>query len=144
MSRLARGVDHGVADHVGHLVLRQADAWETNDAQKLLADWDPDGILLAPGHAVAVADLAAELAELHRTHADLRIEMTNLIAAPDGRRFALEWDWAITELATRRRKITKDAIVVDLSAGGLIRSWREYFDPANPATYVGTDDRGSG
>jgi ketosteroid isomerase-like protein len=50
-------------------------------------------------------------------------------AAPDGKKVAIEWDWAITRKRDGNRGISHDAIMVDLK-DGKIASWREYYDPA--------------
>ncbi len=54
----------------------------------------------------------------------------NVFASPDGKKAAIEWDWAVTRKKDGKRGTSHDAIIVDL-VGGKIASWREYYDPAS-------------
>ncbi len=108
---------------------RQAEAWRTGDFAAAAADWHPEGVLTAPGNRVRFAALAETVRRFHDDYGDLRVTITNAFASADGRRIALEWLWDVTRRRDAARSITADAILVDLD-NGLIRSWREYFDPA--------------
>ena len=130
MTRLAPGAALDAPPALLDLLDRQATSWMAGDFGPARADWHDDGVLTAPrGARVVVAGMQAAMDAFHRDACDLVVTITCAFAAPGGRLVALEWLWEATRRADGARTVTPDAIVVALD-GGLIREWREYFDPA--------------
>jgi len=116
-------------DELRIMLERQAQAWKTGDFSLAAADWHPDGVLTAPGNRVPFGQLAETIRRFQEDYGDLEVTITNVLAAADGRKAALEWLWAVTRKSDGARSVTEDAIVIDFE-DGLIFAWREYFDTA--------------
>ena len=116
-------------DAVLGLVVRQALSWIDADMDAALADWHPDGVLIAPAGRFPLAAIPGAMAEFDAHYTDLEIRITNVFANPAGDRVAIEWLWTVTRRADGARRATEDAILCDL-VDGKILSWREYFDTA--------------
>ena len=121
----------GVAQQTAarHLVERQARAWEKRDFTLAAADWLPTAVLMSPEGNTPAAQMPASMKDYFKDFSDLHVSINNVFASPDGRKLAIEWDWAITRKKDGKRGVSHDAIIVDLK-GGKIASWREYYDPA--------------
>ena len=61
---------------------------------------------------------------------NLKVTVENVFTSTDGKKLAIEWDWAVTRKRDGKRGTSHDAIIVDLT-DGKIASWREYYDPAS-------------
>lgn len=121
--------DDTCAPEIRALVERQARAWETADLAALLADWDEQGVLTAPGVTVPYPDLPRAFREFHAGFHELAVTIRTVFHSPDRRQVAIEWDWTVTRRADGARSTTPDAILADLEDGRIV-SWREYFDTA--------------
>jgi ketosteroid isomerase-like protein len=121
----------GVAQQTAarQLVERQARAWEKQDFTLAASDWLPTSVLMSPEGNTPAAQMAASMKDYFKDFSDLQVTIKNVFASPDGKKLAIEWDWAITRKKDGKRGVSHDAIIVDL-AGGKIASWREYYDPA--------------
>ncbi len=53
------------------MIKRQARAWIEGDLALAVPDWHPEGVLVAPGHRFAAADLLGETQRLHRDYRGL-------------------------------------------------------------------------
>ena len=111
------------------LVERQARAWEKQDFTLAAAAWLPTAVLMSPEGNTPAAQMPASLKDYFKDFSDLHVTIKNVFASPDGKKLAIEWDWAITRKKDGKRGVSHDAIIVDLQ-GGKIASWREYYDPA--------------
>jgi ketosteroid isomerase-like protein len=111
------------------LVERQARAWEKQDFTLAASDWLPTAVLMSPEGSTPATQMAASMKDYFKDFSDLHVTIKNVFASPDGKKVAIEWDWAITRRKTGKRGVSHDAIIVDLQ-GGKIASWREYYDPA--------------
>ena len=111
------------------LVERQARAWERQDFTLAASDWLPTAVLMSPEGNTPAAQMAASMKDYFKDFSDLRVTIKNVFVSPDGKKLAIEWDWAITRKRDGKRGVSHDAIIVDLE-GGKIASWREYYDPA--------------
>ena len=111
------------------LVERQARAWEKQDFTLAAPDWLPTAVLVSPEGNTRTAQLPAAMKDYFKDFSDLHITIKNVFASSDGKKLAIEWDWAITRKRDGKRGVSHDAIIVDL-LGGKIASWREYYDPA--------------
>ncbi|MGB8535364.1 MAG: nuclear transport factor 2 family protein [Acidobacteriaceae bacterium] len=121
----------GVAQQVAarQLVERQARAWEKQDFTLGASDWLPTAVLMSPEGNTAAPQMPASMKDYFKDFGDLHVTIRNVFASPDGKKLAIEWDWAITRKKDGKRGVSHDAIIVDL-INGKIASWREYYDPA--------------
>ena len=111
------------------LVERQATAWERQDFTLAASDWLPTAVLTSPEGNTPAPQMAASMKDYFKDFSDLHVTIKNVFASPDGKKLAIEWDWAITRRKDGKRGVSHDAIIVGLQ-GGKIASWREYYDPA--------------
>jgi ketosteroid isomerase-like protein len=111
------------------LVERQARGWEKQDFNLAASDWLPTATLMSPEGNTPASQMAASMKEYFKDFSNLHVTIKNVFASPDGKKLAIEWDWAITRKKDGKRGVSHDAIIVDLQ-GGKIASWREYYDPA--------------
>jgi len=115
---------------VRQLVERQARAWEKQDFSLAASDWLPTAVLTSPEGNTPAGEMPASMKDYFKDFADLHVNIRNVFASPDGKKVAIEWDWAVTRKKDGKRGTSHDAILVDL-VGGKISSWREYYDPAS-------------
>jgi ketosteroid isomerase-like protein len=111
------------------LVERQARAWEKQDFTLAASDWLPTAVLMSPEGNTPAPQMPASMKDYFKDFSNLHVTIKNVFASPDGKKLAVEWDWAITRRKDGKRGVSHDAIIVDLQ-GGKIASWREYYDPA--------------
>jgi ketosteroid isomerase-like protein len=111
------------------LVERQASAWEKHDFSLAASDWLPTAVLMSPEGNTPAGQMPASMKDYFKDFSDLHVTIKNVFVSPDGKKLAIEWDWAITRKKDGKRGVSHDAIIVDL-LGGKIASWREYYDPA--------------
>jgi ketosteroid isomerase-like protein len=111
------------------LVERQARAWEKQDFNLAASDWLPTAVLMSPEGNTPAGQMPASMKDYFKDFSNLHVTIKNVFASPDGKKLAVEWDWAITRKKDGKRGVSHDAIMVDLIAGK-IASWREYYDPA--------------
>jgi ketosteroid isomerase-like protein len=111
------------------LVERQARAWEKQDFTLAASDWLPTAVLMSPEGNTPAGQMPASMRDYFKDFGDLHVTIKNVFASPDGKKLAIEWDWAITRKKDGKHGVSHDAIIVDL-VGGKIASWREYYDPA--------------
>jgi ketosteroid isomerase-like protein len=112
------------------LVARQAAAWEKQDFTLAASDWLPTAVLSSPEGNTPAAEMPASMKDYFKDFSDLHVTIKNVFVSPDGKKLAIEWDWAVTRKKDGKRGTSHDAIIVDL-VGGKIASWREYYDPAS-------------
>ena len=111
------------------LVDRQARAWEKQDFNLAASDWLPTAILTSPEGNTPAPQMASSMRDYFKDFSDLKVTIKNVFTSADGKKLAIEWDWAITRKRDGKRGVSHDAIMVDLK-DGKIASWREYYDPA--------------
>src|ERR1700753_3143636 len=111
------------------LVERQARAWEKQDFSLAAADWLPTAVLTSPEGNTPATQMPGAMKDYFKDFKDLKVTIKNVFTSPDGKKIAIEWDWAITRTKDGKRGVSHDAIMVDLE-GSKIASWREYYDPA--------------
>ena len=115
---------------VRQLVERQARAWEKEDFTLAASDWLPTAVLISPEGNTPAGEMPTAMTDYFKEFSDLHVKIKNVFASPNGKKVAIEWDWAVTRKKDGKRGTSHDAIIVDL-AGGKIASWREYYDPAS-------------
>jgi ketosteroid isomerase-like protein len=111
------------------LVERQARAWEKHDFSLAASDWLPTAVLMSPEGNTPAGQMPVSMKDYFKDFSDLHVTIKNVFVSADGKKLAIEWDWAITRKKDGKRGVSHDAIIVDL-VGGKIASWREYYDPA--------------
>ena len=116
-------------DAARRLVERQARAWEKQDFNLAASDWLPNAVLASPEGNTPAGQMASAMKDYFKDFTDLKVTIKNVFTSADGKKLAIEWDWAITRKRDGKRGISHDAILVDLK-DGKIASWREYYDPA--------------
>ena len=131
MNFIAADAPIGCTPEVVAMLQRQAFAWTTGDFSGAADDWNPNGVLTAPGNRLPFEALAGTITAFHRDYGDLVVTITNVFASADGHRIALEWLWEVSRRRDGARSMTEDAIIIDLDENGKILSWREYFDTAS-------------
>jgi uncharacterized protein (TIGR02246 family) len=115
---------------VRQLVERQVRAWEKEDFTLAASDWLPTAVLISPEGNTPAGEMPASMKDYFKDFSNLHVDIKNVFESPDGKRVAIEWDWAVTRKKDGKRGTSHDAIIVDL-VGGKIASWREYYDPAS-------------
>lgn len=118
-------------DETTALVERQARAWERGDVERLLGDFAPDALFIAPaGSFEGRQAIRAAIEDFLALGIEVRIDVTRVLA--DGDSGAVEWTWSERHAAGEAWRTAHDAIVFT-ARGGVLTSWREYFDPADLA-----------
>ena len=110
---------------------RRRDAWLRQDLDAYLACWTDDMTFQSPVHAEPLRGRAA-FADLVRMSMSfstpVRFDFTHLAVAGDV--VLAEWVIAIQRVADGKRVEWWGMSVAELQ-GGLIRRWREYWNPAD-------------
>ena len=86
----------GVAQQTAarQLVERQARAWEKQDFTLAVSDWLPTAVFMSPEGNTPAAQMPASMKDYFKDFSDLHVTIKNVFASPDGKRLAIEWDWA--------------------------------------------------
>lgn len=114
------------------LVNRQAQAWQSNDVEAIVADFAVDALFISPGgHWRGSEQIAAAAHDFFSTTTDIQIDVTSVLC--DGDRCAVEWSWRETRLLDNSQHGADDAIIFTLQ-NGKIAYWREYLHWHKPMT----------
>jgi hypothetical protein len=108
------------------MIERQARAWIEADFALAAPDWHAEGVLVAPGHRAAAADLAGEIQRLHRGYRGLARTVAAAFESPSNS-IGMKWLRDITWRADGAGSRTRDPIIAERRVG-LILGWVEYFD----------------
>jgi uncharacterized protein (TIGR02246 family) len=111
---------------IKEIVLRQAQAWEDQDAQAIAKDFAENAIFIAAGFKFVGKEQISKAAQdyfqqFHHTS----VEVKRIII--DGDCGAVEWDWRDQNRKTGKSGWAEDAIVFELANGKIIY-WREYIE----------------
>lgn len=118
-------VDTAERRTVRQLVESHATAWETGDTA-LLREIIHDSVIVAyPRHLMDKEGWLRELAAFSKMNTDTRVYVHAIVV--DGPDFALEWQFATTEVETGIRTAVSDAIIGRIEDGRII-VWKEYLD----------------
>ena len=95
----------GVAQQTAarQLVERQARAWEKQDFTLAVSDWLPTAVFMSPEGNTPAAQMPASMKDYFKDFSDLHVTIKNLFVSPDGKKVAIEWDWAITRRKDGKR-----------------------------------------
>lgn len=113
-------------EQIEAMVIRQARAWENQDAQAIADDFAEDALFIAAGFEFQGKQKIEQAArdyfqQFHQT----RVKIKNLII--EGDRGSVEWDWRDRQRNNGRTGFAEDAIVFELAEGKIIY-WREYIE----------------
>ena len=111
---------------IQQLVERQANAWETADSEKIIADFADDGLFVVPGSQFSGKEEIKAAAESYFAEfVDTTVTIKRIIVK--GNEGAIEWTWNEKNKATGETSQAEDAIIFELE-DGKIKYWREYID----------------
>jgi uncharacterized protein (TIGR02246 family) len=111
---------------IKQLVERQANAWETADSEKIIADFAADGLFVVPGSQFSGKEEIKAAAESYFAEfVDTTVTIKRIIVK--GNEGAIEWAWNEKNKATGKTSQAEDAIIFEIE-DGKIKYWREYID----------------
>jgi uncharacterized protein (TIGR02246 family) len=114
------------SEQIQEIVVRQAQAWETQNAQAIADDFAEDAIFIAAGFKFAGKQQIRKAAQDYFQqfhHTSVKIKRTII----DGDCGAVEWDWRDQNRQTGKESFAEDAIIFEL-ANSKILYWREYIE----------------
>lgn len=118
---------------IKQLVERQANAWETADSDKILADFAEDCWFVVPGSTLrGKQQIQASADNYFAEFTDTKVTIKRIIA--DGNQVAVEWTWSDKNKKTGKTSKAEDAIIFELEEGK-IKYWREYIDKQPQGNY---------
>ncbi|MEQ9000690.1 MAG: nuclear transport factor 2 family protein [Coleofasciculus sp. B1-GNL1-01] len=108
------------------LIQRQAQAWETADSDKLIADFAEDSVFIVPGSRFrGKQEIKAAADDYFAQVTETNITINTIIV--QGNKGAVEWIWRQRNKETGELSKAEDAIIFELEQGK-IKYWREYMD----------------
>ena len=115
---------------VEELVVRQAEAWENQDAKAIADDFAEDAVFIAAGFKfVGQQRIEKAALDYFKQFHNTTVEIKNIIV--DGERGAVEWDWRDRKRQGNLKGFAEDAIIFEL-VDGKITYWREYIEKKKP------------
>jgi uncharacterized protein (TIGR02246 family) len=114
------------SEQIQEMIVRQAQAWEEQDAQAIADDFAEDALFIAAGFKFNGKQHIKKAAQdyfkqFHQT--SVKIKRTII----DGNCGAVEWDWRDQNRQTGKEGFAEDAIIFELANGKIIY-WREYIE----------------
>ncbi|MFE4107427.1 nuclear transport factor 2 family protein [Almyronema epifaneia] len=109
------------------LVSRQAKAWETANAEQIVADFAEDCRFVVPGQQLQGRSQVYQSANAFFAAAH-QVEITIQRIVVQNNAIAVEWQWQETNRQTGQQKRAEDAIIIELNSQRKIVYWREYID----------------
>jgi uncharacterized protein (TIGR02246 family) len=101
-------------------------AWMNGEADQFANLFTEDGEFIVPGHVYRGRDeIRTVTAEFAESHSNVQINIHRIIT--EGNQAVVEWHWEDTEIASGKRTVADDAIVIDFEVEQ-IKRWREYID----------------
>ncbi|MEQ8462990.1 MAG: nuclear transport factor 2 family protein [Coleofasciculus sp. E1-EBD-02] len=111
---------------ISELIQRQAQAWETADSDKLIADFAEDSVFIVPGSRFrGKQQIKAAAEDYFAQVTETKITVNTIIL--QGNKGAVEWIWRQRNKETGELSKVEDAIIFELDQGK-ITYWREYMD----------------
>lgn len=117
-------------EQIEAMVVKQALAWENQNAEAIADDFADDAVFIAAGFEFLGKQKIEQAArdyfkQFHQTN----VEIKNIIV--EDNKGAVEWDWRDRERKTGEEGFAEDAIVFELTEGK-ITYWREYIEKKKP------------
>jgi uncharacterized protein (TIGR02246 family) len=111
---------------VKQIIERQANAWETGNSEKIIADFAENCLFVVPGSSFSSKQQIKEAAESYFAEfTDTKVTIKRIVLSGD--EGAVEWTWSETNKKTGKQSQAEDAIIFELEKGK-IKYWREYID----------------
>ncbi|MEQ8541892.1 MAG: nuclear transport factor 2 family protein [Coleofasciculus sp. D1-CHI-01] len=111
---------------IPELIQRQAQAWETADSDKIIADFAEDSVFIVPGSRFrGKQQIKAAAEDYFAQVTETKITINTIIV--QGNKGAVEWIWRQRNKETGELSKVEDAIIFELDQGK-ITYWREYMD----------------
>ncbi|MEQ8754291.1 MAG: nuclear transport factor 2 family protein [Coleofasciculus sp. G1-WW12-02] len=111
---------------ITELIQRQAQAWETADSDKIIADFAEDSVFIVPvSKFIGKSQIKAAADDYFAKVTDIQITIKTIIFQHN--KGAVEWIWYQKSKETDERSKTDDAIIFEIEQGK-IKYWREYMD----------------
>lgn len=108
------------------LIERQAKAWESSNADQVVADFAEDSLFIVPGSTLTGKSAIADAAKGYFANfTDIKIEIKQIIIQEN--KGAVEWTWEDKNKNTSEKSYAEDAIIFELE-NHKIKYWREYID----------------
>jgi uncharacterized protein (TIGR02246 family) len=118
---------------IQQLVERQANAWESANSEKIIADFAEDSLFVVPGSTFRGKQQIKEAAEQYFAEfTDTKVMIKRIIT--NGNKGAVEWRWSDRNKKVDEISQAEDAIILELEAGK-IKYWREYIDTQPQPNY---------
>jgi uncharacterized protein (TIGR02246 family) len=112
------------------LIEQAKSAWIDRNADTLSQLFTLDGELVLPGESwKGRQKIREEIDKFSQQYKDVVITIHRVII--DGNQAAVEWQYEDTEIATNKRNLADDVIILEVK-DGQISYWREYFDIKTP------------
>ena len=112
-------------NHVKNLVLLHKDAWEKNDYKLFESIMDENLTFAYPGRVMGKKETLKDFENYQKSFKDTKIYINKVVV--DGNDFAVEWQFASTNIKTGNRTSVSDAIIGKVD-GNKIMVWKEYLD----------------
>ena len=111
---------------IEQMVVRQARAWENQNASAIANDFADDAVFIAAGFKFAGKQRIEKAArDYFKQFHNTSVSITNLII--EDNKGVVEWDWQDRDRKTNKQGFAEDAIVFELARGKIIY-WREYIE----------------
>ena len=107
------------------LVYAHAKAWETGDYGLIDGILHKDIIFAYPGRRMNKQETLKDFLDYNKSFENTKIYINRIIV--DGDDFAVEWQFASTNIKTAKRTAVSDAIIGNVR-DGKIAVWKEYLD----------------
>lgn len=114
------------SEQIQAMIVRQAQAWEEQDAQAIADDFAEDAIFIAAGFKFTGKQQIRKAAQDYFKqfhHTSVTIKRTII----DGDCGAVEWDWRDQNRKSGIEGFAEDAIIFELAKGKIVY-WREYIE----------------
>ena len=112
-------------DLVKNLILLHKDAWEKDDYKLLESILDENLTFAYPGRVMGKQEALKDFSDYQKSFKDTKIYINRIVI--DGNDFAVEWQFASTNIKTGNRTSVSDAII-GKAKGNKIVVWKEYLD----------------
>ncbi|MBE9045741.1 nuclear transport factor 2 family protein [Pleurocapsales cyanobacterium LEGE 10410] len=113
-------------EQIAEMVIRQAKAWEQQDAEAIANDFAQDAIFIAAGFKFEGKQQIEQAArDYFKQFERTEVEIKRVIISD--RQGAVEWDWRDFNRQTGKEGYAEDAIIFELEDGKIVY-WREYIE----------------
>lgn len=113
-------------EQITEMVIRQAKAWESQDAKAIADDFADDAVFIAAGFKFEGKQQIENAARNYfKQFNQTSVKIKRIIIG--GAQGAVEWDWRDQNRQTGTEGYAEDAIIFELKDGKIVY-WREYIE----------------